>query len=198
MKLRHIKPLHESVTFRVEIDKNLQKQYTSDPENYQTVLNMAFLTGSIFSQELKKFPFYEKFVKDQLNSRNGFINFDADGDDYDSPTGIINLYIRNIVNDHFKNNFLTILNNVKDILNNHVKVGNFKFESKKDDLDKRHETDEVSAWNVIRIPILQNDFGNSENNDPEMTVSNANAEHILNILGIQDDELMGTIPHSQL
>ena len=90
------------------------------------------------------------------------------------------------------------LQSVKDILNNHVKVGNFKFESKKNDSDKRHETDEVSAWNVIRIPILQNDFGNSENNDPEMTVSNTNAEHILNILGIQDDELVGTIPHNQV
>ncbi len=194
MKLRDI--INESVTFSIK-DNQSYNTAEDDLTQYDTVLSIAFLCGYIFDSEVKSDPFYYKFVKNKIDTRNGRMYFDSDGDDYDKPTGVVNFYVNNIVNDHFWDSFKNILNRMVGRLSKHVTVGKLKFEGDKTE-NGRLSITSPNDLKVVRIPIIQNNTIQDDSKQYEMNLANDNARNFLNLIGYNSEDLVGTILYKDI
>lgn len=191
MKLKEL--ISESVTF--------QADYYDENANFERILDMCSYAQRMFYQYVQKNkPFFMKYLKDRGESQYSHINFEPDGDGYDKPTGIINVYANGIINDKFKNDFNESLEYAVNKLKEKVEVGPLTTEGAKPDYDQpRSKYDDAGSFDkasVIRIPILKNEVEQSK--FTEMNLANGNATALLNVLGLDSEELMGTIKHKDI
>lgn len=198
MKLIDINELNESVTFWVENDVPIDDQYSS----YENVGSISsYLSFKFFRYVEKNKPFFYKYLSDKAKNSSypNRIEFDADGDDYFEKTGIVNVYTNGIVSDHFYKDFMEALKHATDAASKYVTFGSFKSESSKNDEGKRQSVDGGSKAFVIRVPVVKNDNDNFDDADaPELNISNTNARALLSILGLDDEELGGSVDYKDI
>lgn len=188
MKLQN---LFESVRFFLNVD-DFQSAY-GDILSISGKASQAF-----FDHARSNHPFFYN----HLRSKNFNIGFEPDGDDYDKPTGVLNIYPRNgTLNDHFKENFKDCLRATIQELKKHVSIGPVTAEGEKVSFDQPrtpfNRGDSMEKIGVIRIPIIKNERSES-GTLPEISLSNTNARNLLNVLGLNDDDLVGTIEYNQI
>lgn len=184
--------INESVTFSLdEHDPN---------DEFTDVLSMCFFASRKFFEYAKnKKPFFYKSLTDY--SENGKrVQFEPDGDDYDSPTGTMNVYTNGTLNNHTKDDFKETLQHTINELKKYVKIGKLRVEGTKEAYNKPRlqisNKNDVSEIEVIRVPIEQNEAKPA--NNPELNISNANAERVLKVLGLDYIELAGIISPSEV
>ena len=183
MKLININPLSESVTFWVENGVSIDDQHDS----YENI-------GSISHYLAFKFFNYVKTNKEYPNR----IEFDADGDDYFEPTGTVNVYTRGIVSDQFYPDFLEALKHATDSASKYVSFGKMSAEGEKGESGGRTSASSGESVHVVRVPVTKNDASFDDADAPEMNISNYNARSLLQVLGIDDDELGGSIDYKDI
>jgi len=116
-------------------------------------------------------------------------DFDPDGSDAFNPTGILNFYVGSYPVRVLEG----MISYIKYILNERdIKVGDVKYEKVKDkikpeDFAEWGITDGGESLRVIRIPIIENNSGDS-GNPPSVNLSNTYAHKVFGeILGMDGD-----------
>ena len=129
-------------------------------------------------------------TKEEEEEIGGISNdFDPDGSDAFEPVGILNFY----VGSYPPRVLEKMVSYIKYVLNERdIKVGEVKYEKVKDkikpeDFLKWNITDGGESLRVIRIPIIENNSGDS-GNPPEVNLSNTYAHKVFGeILGVEGD-----------
>jgi hypothetical protein len=196
--------LKESVTFSPEYNH----QEDSDTEKFKDIGSIGYaMSNTLWYDYIAKNPFLQKAFKDSIDSgRRRMFSFDTDGDsDHFGKTGTINLYIpESMLNKTLLPVFMDCVHQVIEKYSEKLHIGKLKMEGDwvaDQDYEnrKRHphsENDPHENVRVIRIPILKNEV---ELKDiPEMNISNSNARQLLQVLGMDDEDLVGTIPYESL
>jgi hypothetical protein len=166
MKLTHIlkQVLNESMTL-------YYKGWEHADKRLDNILELSSHLQGFLYQYLEKLPddqqtYFSKNRPADLLTIDGL-------DDMDSPTGILNLYVSGYTLETQKQ-FLRII--VTELRKLKIKYGKFKLEKSNS-----------QAYNVIRIPILENNTVYS--GPPEINLSNRNFYHILhNVLQFEPDD----------
>lgn len=193
MKLNQL--ITESVTFFID--------HRDENENFKDILSMCWHLKHLTFREIEKnSPFLYKHLVKQNQSGKGVIDFDPDGDSFDRQTGVINVYPRGLITDHFAAEFMKCLNAALDKLKHKITVGKISKEGDKKEWDKprlaHKDGDSFSSIGVIRIPVEAN---HSEKVPyEELNLANDNARALLRVLGVPVDEgdLGGTIKHQDI
>lgn len=191
MKLKDI--IKESVNFAAD-------QINLD-DNFSDILSMCNYAARKFYEKMtKEKPFLLKYITDQKSKQYAHIDFEPDDNDYDKPTGIINVYIHNIITDQFAPDFKELLNFTVEELNKKVVTGPLQYEGGKtesgDSREPVNKNDSFSKVSVVRIPIIKNEIKKSE--FKEMNLANANARMLLSVLGLDSEELVGRIENKDI
>lgn len=188
MKIQNL--INESVSIDVD-DHNAD-------DNFEHVGAIGYYLANLFFEFAKNNKkFFYKHLTDLAQSHKR-IRFDSDGDDYFKKTGTINFYIDGHINQKFIPDLQDCLHACINKLNDHVTVGTLKYEGKKESHDSPRSsyTGDANNLSVIRIPIIKNDIETERK--PSMNISNDNARNLFKVLGLNDDELVGQIPYSEL
>lgn len=131
------------------------------------------------------------FTEEQKEEIGGITSdFTPDGHDAFEPTGVMNFYVGGWPVDSIEK----VVGYIKYILNERdIKVGDVKYEKVKDKISAKDFaewgiTDGGESLRVVRIPIVENNSGDS-GNPPDVDFSNTYAHKIFGeILGFQNDD----------
>lgn len=191
MKIREI--LSESVTFRADIHDSA--------EMFANVLSISFRLSHAFERAYQPDQFFAKFAAKMAEQR-AWPRFDSDGDDYDQPTGTINVYVKpEFYNSATSQAVIKYLKAAMASLEaNGLEFGELKFEGEKQSWDspRSHVQPQSDDVRVIRVPVVRNDSQRDSKKVIEVNLSNDNARTILKILGLDDEDLTGSVAHSQI